>query len=173
MYFCLYNSFGQFNTFIKNFQKCSLPFITNASTFDIYSSENPYIISEKDFITFLMMENDTFMNDKNYSLKNDYHKYMAVGKFTIYNNFIGLLYYRNIAGIEMTVSKLELMLCVLDKKGKLISSVPISGANMQEDIEFYSTIHSEDNIEMLYSTKNKEGKKYFFITKEGLIVEKE
>jgi len=171
-------SMGQLNSFISNFKVCVLPFTVNASTFDIYASEEPYVISENDIISYLLMDNDTFVNIKASSLKNPYPKYMAVGRFKIYDELLGILYFRNIISNDNEI--LELMLCILNKKGKLISTYPISGYCITENKKFYSTIFNENNIEILfynldthdYINKNIIEKKHIFITKEGMIQEK-
>ena len=178
-FLCLFSSscsFGQFNTFINNFKNCSLPFITTASTFDIYhASYNRYVISETDFAKYLMMEGDTFISIKG-SAPIGYHKYIAVGKFDIHNNFLGALYFRTI-DTEDGDMILELMLCVFTKEGILLSVYPISGFYKSENIQFYSTIVSEENIEISFYnfetydfiSENVIEKKYLYITKKGLI----
>jgi len=174
---CFFNcSFGQFNAFIKNFKKCSLPFIAKAETFDMYTSDDPYVISETDFVKYLMMENDTFINIKG-SASIGYHKYMAVCKLGVYNDFLGVLYFRYIINEEGNHIQ-ELMLCIFTKKGKLTSAYPISGYYTANNKQFYSTIFSEENIEILFyrldindefTSENVIEKKYLYITKEGLI----
>ena len=179
IWLCAFNySFGQFNTFIKNFKKCSLPFVIKEATFDMYQAEDDvYAISEMDFAKYLIMKNDTLINFKEFSELNGYHKYIAVGKFNIYDNFIGVLYYK----IQ------ELMLCVFTKKGELISTYPISGYYTAENKAFFATIFSEKNIEIsFYKLETREDrfgisswinenvieKKNLYITQEGIIQQK-
>lgn len=169
--------YGQFNVFEKKFVEISLPFKIGESTFDIYASEDPYIISEKEFKTYLMMENDSFLLVKNsLSLdKNTYPDYFAVGKFNIYTDYIGLLYYRSY--IRNNKIYLELILTVFDKKGVLISAIPISKIDAKEDISFYSTIHNGTNINIDIFEKDDDGnkinkEKLYQITNNGNILEK-
>lgn len=180
-------SLGQFNTFINNFKECTLPFVVEAATFDIYhSNDDRYVISEKDVVKYLMTEGDTFTNIKESPLKSGYHKYIAVCKFDVYNDFLGVLYFRTINSADGNII-LELMLCVFTTKGKLISACPISGYNTAEEKVFYSTIFSEENIEILFyglelvedrfgisyqTGEDVIDKKYLYITKEGVIQQK-
>ena len=178
---CFFNcSFGQFNTFIKNFKKCSLPFIVTDVTFDMYHSEDDrYVISEEDCVKYLTMKNDTVINLKEFSAPIGYHKYIAIGKFDVYDNFLGVLYYRYLIDKEENHIQ-ELMLCVFTKKGELMSTYPISGFYMAKNKVFYSTIFSEENIEILFYnlgtydfiTENVIEKKNLYITKEGFIQNK-
>ena len=181
MYICLLNcSSGQFGTFINNFKNSSLPFAIIASTFDIYQAdEDVYVISEADFVKYLMMEGDTFINIKGLA-PIGYHKYIAVGKFDVYDNLLGALYFRRINSEKGNIS--ELMLCVFTKEGKLISTYPISGYYTAENIQFYSTIFSEENIEILFyrlkindefTSENVIEKKNLYITKDGLIQQRQ
>ena len=185
---CFFNcSFGQFNVFIKNFKKCSLPFVIKDATFDIYQAEDDvYAISEIDFAKYLMMKNDTFINLKEFSAPTGYHKYIAVGKFDLYDNLLSVLYYRYIIN-EKGNHIQELMLCVFTKKGELISTYPVSGYYTAEKKIFFSTIFSEEDIEISFYkleisedrfgisyliSENVIEKRNLYITKEGIIQQK-
>ena len=188
MYICLLNcSSGQFDSFINNFKEISLPFTIKGETFDRNSvREDLYVISEEDFVKYLMMEGDTFINVKG-SAPIGYHKYTEVGKFDVYDDFLGVLYFRTIDG-EDGSKILELMLCVFTKKGELISAYPISGFYTAENITFDSTIFSAENIEIsIYKFETHEDrfgtfylrsenvieKKNLYITKDGLIQQRQ
>ena len=185
---CLLNcSFGQFNVFIKKIKKISLPFIAKDDTFDMYHADDDvFVISETDFEKYLMIENDTLVNIKDFSAPIGYHKYIAVGKFDVYDNLLGVLYYRNIIN-EKGNDIQELMMCVFTKKGELISSYPISGFYTAEKKTFFATIFSEQNIEIsFYKLETQEErfgisylinenvveKKNLYITQGGLIQQK-
>lgn len=169
--------YGQFNVFEKNFVEISLPFEVGENTFDIYASEDPYIISEKEFKTYLVSKNDSFLLTKNsLSLnKNTYPDYFAVGKFNIYNNYIGLLYYRSYIRNDKIYS--ELILTVLEKKGVIISAIPISKIDAEENISLYSIIYDGDNINIDIFEKDDDGDKinkerFYQITNDGNIMVK-
>ncbi len=174
-------SFGQFNNFVNKFKKCSLPFSVNDETFDMcHSDGDRVVISEENFIKYLAIENDTFLNLKESPLeKTGYHKYLAVCKFDVYNDYLGLLYFRRINS-DKGNNILELILCIFTKKGKLISTYPISGYYTAENKQFYSTIFNEENIEILFYDlntydfidENVKEKKHLYITKEGVIKQK-
>ena len=185
---CFLNiSFGQFNDFINRFKHCSLPLVIKEETFDIYHSDDDrVVISEEDVVKYLMLESDTFINIKKSSEKTGYHKYIAVCKFDVHNDFWGVLYFRTLNRDDGN-KILELMLSVLTKKGKLISTYPISGFYTAENIAFDATIFNAENIEILFykleTHKDRFGtfylrseniieKKYFYITKQGLIQSK-
>ena len=178
-------SFGQFEAFINNFTKISLPFIIKEETFDIYhSNDDRYVISEEDFVKYLMMKGDTF-NTKGVA-PIGYHKYIAVGKFDLYDNLLSVLYYRYIIN-EKGNHIQELMLCVFTKKGELISTYPVSGYYTAEKKIFFSTIFSEEDIEISFYkleisedrfgisyliSENVIEKRNLYITKEGIIQQK-
>ena len=185
MCLCLLScSSGQFDVFINNFKTISLPFLIIDETFDRTAvREDLYVISEEDVVKYLMMENDTFVNIKESSVRTGYPKYMAVGKFNVYDDFLGVLYFRTIDREDGNII-LELMLCVFTKKGKLISTYPISGTYTAEKLKFFSTIFSAENIEIsfyqmethedrfgIYYTTSEEvfETKNLYISKEGLI----
>jgi len=147
-----------------------------------YAEDDRYVISENDFMKYLMMENDTFVNIKGTKVIGT-HKYLAVCKFDVYDNFLGVLYYRTVNDENGNLIQ-ELMLSVFTKKGKLISAYPISGFYITKRISFDATIFSAENIEIsLYTLEPYEDrwgtwytrsedityKKYLHITKEGLI----
>lgn len=169
-------SFAQFSKFQSHFNKVTLPFITKANSFDVWASEDPYLISEDEFKTFLLYQGDSFLVVKN-SLKlkkSGYSDYFSVGKFTLNDNFICLLYYRTFMTNENQFL-FELMITVFDQKGNLISSLPISGLNTKNNEVFYCNIEKDKTIIIKYFIFPDEEFKYqknYSISSNGYIVEK-
>lgn len=168
---------AQVSELIAHFNTTKLPFATDIDSFDIWASDDPYIISEREFETYLLQEGDQYLQIRNASkLRNfGYYNYFAVGKFSLSNDIISLLYYRSYGSGENDIF-LELILVIFDKNGNLISSLPISGLDTKKSETYYCTIKEDGKtiIVKYYTSPEEEFKfqKEYNILESGIVIEK-
>ncbi|MGA3015174.1 MAG: hypothetical protein ABSD71_14190 [Bacteroidales bacterium] len=165
----------EFDKFLSKFPNCSTPIDTKNyfSSMGIYAN-NPNNIREKELYVFLESSQEKFWKYKLYSDSiHNYFNYVIGCRLNISDSIVGLLYFRTFFSETLSEEKSELVLCVCNIAGKMISNLPIAGS-YGDDVNFSSNIHSFDNIEVNFieyqNDKKKEYTKFYSITKEGRII---
>ncbi len=166
-----------FNQYINKFRACNFPIADKTlGDYKLYSN-NTGNLSKKEFDSFVFDKSDVFWEYKNYSKINNknFFNYVAGVKFYFYENYIGIIVLKAFFSDDILSEKTESFLCIFNKLGVKISSLPISG-NYGDTLTFDFKIYSPERIEINYTkyTDNAETKytKYYCIQKDGKIVSK-
>ncbi len=120
------SSFGQnekpgFSEFIGKFNDCSFPIRPDSVFFKLEASLSSSRLSRIEFDNYLRTSVDTLWKfDNNF-------EYLIGGKFKLGSNKIGLFYGRYYMPDDIDKQIGEVMLCVFDSGGKLLSRLPIGG----------------------------------------------
>ena len=169
------NNIQLFNQYINKFRTCSFPVSDETLIkYKLYAN-NTGNLSKKEFDSFVFDKSDIFWEYKNYSKTNNknFFNYVAGIKFFFYENYIGVIVLRAFFSDDNLSEKTESFLCVFNKLGVKISSLPISGS-YGDTLTFDFKIYSPEKIEINYTkyTDKEELKytKYYYIQKDGKIV---
>jgi hypothetical protein len=165
-----------FSLFISNFQSCNLPIDTKTyfNSQGIHAN-NSIDISETEYNRFLIDKNEKFWIYSLYSKnKTTFFNYVRGCKIGINEKCTGIMYFRDYSCDNPLDEKAELVFCILDNNGNLISALPISG-NQGDDLSYESVITDFKNIKITFEQYSKDKKKtynkFYFVTDEGLIKE--
>jgi hypothetical protein len=165
-----------FSLFISNFQSCNLPIDTKTyfNSKGIYAN-NRVDISETEYNRFLKDKNEKFWIYSLYSKnKTTFFNYVRGCKIRINEKCTGIMYFRDYFCDNPLDEKAELVFCIIDNNGNLISALPISG-NQGDDLSYESVITDFKNIKITFEQYSKDEKKtynkFYFVSDEGLIKE--
>lgn len=163
-----------FKKFLNSFLECSFPLNTDLyfNELNIYAN-NSCDISQHEFNSFLIDPDDTFWKYEIYNESEDYYyNYVKACRLNISEKFLGILYFRSYYCDNLDEEKSELIMSIFNKKGSMISSLPIAGG-YGDGITFSSIIHNEKKIEVNYIKYDletvKKTSKTFEITEDGEI----
>ncbi|MGY6562951.1 MAG: hypothetical protein ACXITV_12690 [Luteibaculaceae bacterium] len=168
------SGFGQnekpgFSEFIGKFKDCSFPIMPDSVFFKLEASLSSTNLSRIEFDNYLRTSEDTLWKfDNNF-------QYLIGGKFRLGSNKIVLFYGRYFMPDDIDKQIGEVMLCVFDSDGKLLSRMPISGG-YGDGLTFSSTIINQFDVEINYSKYYEDSvSKYteqMIIDRDGLIKKK-
>lgn len=180
LFFSVLYSKGQtltFPLFVSNFQSCNLPIDTKTyfNSKGIYAN-NEVDISEPEYDRFLKNKDETFWIYSLYSEnKTTFFNYVRGCKIKINEKYTGIMYFRNYSCPHLLEEKAELVFCILDNNGNLISALPISG-NEGDDLSYHCLLTDFMNIKITFEQYSKNGKKtftkFYFVNEDGLVKEK-
>jgi hypothetical protein len=143
------SSFGQnekpgFSSFIKKFKDCSFPIKPDSVFYKLEADLSRTPLSKIEFDKYLRTSNDTL-----WKFGNNF-EYLIGGKFKLGNNKIGLFYGRYYMPNDIDKQIGEVMLCIFDNYGKLLSRMPIGGG-YGDGLTFSSIIKNQIDVEINYS----------------------
>ena len=131
-----------FVNFISKFNTPSFPIVCPGGCSD-RASNDPNNITKEEFEKFLLANDDIWIYD--------YDFYYNTGcRFKIESSFIGLIYFRAYLPENIMEEKAESVLCIFNKKGQLISSLPIQGG-IGDDLTFRGEINEKYEITIWYT----------------------
>jgi hypothetical protein len=130
-----------FDEFVSKFQTCSFPIYPDSTLLELEGRMMTSYIPGKEFDHYLRTPTDTI-----WKYGNDF-QYRFGGKFELHNNIICLFYGRYYMPDDIDKQVGEIVLCVFNKEGRLVSSLPISGG-YGDELTFTSKITDKGLIEI-------------------------
>lgn len=156
---------NSFEIFLKNFVKVDFP-VNPTETINSFDRDWEHYIPKVEFDNYLGTSLDSSWEF------NEKYQYVYGGKFDIDLNKVGVFYRRVYFADNIDNQKSEIIMCVFDCKGKLISKLPIAGG-YGDSITFSSVIHNPKKITVKTKKYNFEEVEdyilYFEITDSGKI----
>lgn len=122
-----------------------LPLIINEASFDIYNSEDPLCSLPDSFIeSRLLTSLDSWVQEKgkNSASKQLYRSYIPVGQIVLFDMKI-IMYYRTFQ-TKNKANRTQLIACLVDKDGKVCSTIPISIIDTENNV--YSMCRIDNNF---------------------------
>lgn len=138
-----------FSEFEKKFQICSFPIFPDSVFLDLEGELQTSYISKKEFDYYLRTPVDTI-----WKFSSNF-QYRFGGKFELDSNLICLFYGRYYMPEDINKQIGEIILCVFNKDGRLLSNLPISGG-YGDDLTFTSKITDKKVIEIETIKYNKD-----------------
>lgn len=135
----------EFFYFDDFFPVLEFPLIIDDASFDIYNSEDPLLSLPESFIeSRLVTSSDTWVRGKkkNSAPKQLYRSYIPVGQIILSDKKI-MLYYRTYQTNKGAI-RTQLIACLVDKDGKLRSTIPVSVIDTENNV--YSLCRIDNNF---------------------------
>ena len=164
----------EFFYFDDFFPVLKLPLIIDNASFDVYNSEDPFCSIPESFIeNRLLTSSDSWIREKkkNSASKQLYRGYIPVGQIILFDMKI-LMYYRTYK-TKKGADRTQLMACLIDKDGKVCSTIPISIIDTENNVfslcridnNFVIKVDYYDTSEMNSVTKSE----YYSVTDKSFI----
>lgn len=154
---------GELFYFDDFFPVLKLPLIIDNASFDTYNSEDPFCSIPESFIeSRLLTSSDSWVREKKKesASRQLYRSYIPVGQIVLFDMKI-MMYYRTYQ-TKKGVGRIQLIACLLDKDGKLCSTIPISIIDTENnryslcsiDSNYVIKVDYYDTVEMNNITKS-------------------